>query len=219
MQATVTESEQVAGQKVPVPDNEGVVAQSNRDRVRGLLFDPLSFRFPRSVDAEAAKKALNRIADDLAYLSDASLAALRDIMRTKGEGSSRNFWPDHATFIGFAEVIQRRPIEDLPALSSWFGSIEGPRAAMQGILVETFLFIADRKMPPVTDGARRQVASKAAENARRLQIIAERRAAEMAIDVGELEFERWYRDQRARCEALMRSERAKRGHTDDEVAA
>lgn len=201
-----------------MPDSgDGLGAQSNRDRVRGLLFEPLGFRFPRAVDADAAKKALNRIADDLSYLTDASLAALREMLRTKGEGSSRNFWPDHATFIGFAEVIQRRPIEDLPALSSWFGSIEGPRAALQGILVETFLFIADRKMPPVTDGARRQVATKAAENSRRLLIITERRAAGLTIEAGELEFERWYNDQLVRCEALMRSERAKRGHADGEV--
>lgn len=190
----------------------GAGAQSNRDRIRSRLFDPLGFRFARGTDPEFAKKTLNGIADDLSYMSDANLSALRDVLQTKGEGSSRNFWPDRATFLAFAERIQRRPIADMPGLSSWFGSVEGPRAAEQGILVETFLYIADRKMPPVTDAARRIVATKAAENARRLQIVKERRAAGLSINADDLAFERWYRDQLDRCDALMRQERAKRGH-------
>ena len=186
--------------------------RSNRDRIRDLLFNPLGFRFPRGTDAEKGKAMLNRIADDLAYLSDESLAALLAMIRTKGEGSSRCFWPPRATFLAIAEYIQPRPVEDIPALCSWFGSVEGPKAAGNGILVETFLFIEARKLPPVADGAMRQITAQARENARRLLIVDERTAAGLAIAPDELAFARWYREKLAFCQALMEAERRKRGH-------
>lgn len=199
----------------PTPEiGDGSANQSNRDRIRVKLFDQLGFRFPRGTDSEIAKATLNRIADELSYLSDESLAALCDILRTKGEGSSRNFWPDRATFLGFAEIVQRRPLRDLPGLASWFGSIEGPKAEAQGILVETLQFIISRKMPPVSDPARQAVVSRAAENKRRLQIISERRERGVAVDADDLAFEDWYGKQLAVATDLMRQERARRGFAD-----
>jgi hypothetical protein len=199
----------------PTPETgDGSVTQSNRDRIRVKLFDRLGFRFPRGTDPEVAKSTLNRIADELAYLSDDSLAAVCDILRTKGEGSSRNFWPDRATFLGFAEIVQRRPLRDLPGLASWFGSIEGPKAEKEGTLVETMQFIISRKMPPVSDTARQAVVSRAAENKRRLQIISERRERGVAVDADDLAFEDWYGKQLAVATDLMREERARRGFAD-----
>ena len=188
------------------------VERSNRDRIRDLLLDRLGFRFPRGTDAEKGKAMLNRIADDLAYLSDESLAALLAMVRTKGEGTARCFWPPRATFLAIAEYIQPRSVEDIPALCSWFGSVEGPKAAANGILVETFLFIEARKLPPVADGAMRQITAQARENARRLLIVDERTAAGLSVAPDELAFARWYREKLAFCQNLMEAERRKRGH-------
>lgn len=186
--------------------------ETKRDRVRRLLLDPLGFRFPKGTDPEEAKKVLNRIADDLAYMADERLRALRDMMASKGQGTARNFWPDHASFIGFAELVEPRPVAELPALLSWFGSVEGPAAMKAGILVETWQFIERRKKPPVTAQERALVAEQSAVNARRLTIIEERRRDGRAIDADDAAWERWYLDLQASCEGIVARERAARGH-------
>lgn len=193
--------------------------ETKRARVRRILLDPLGFRFRKGVDGDEAKRALNRIADDLAYMADDRLAALRDMLATKGQGSDRNFWPDHATFIAFAEVVEPRPIEELPALLSWFGSVEGPAALAAGVLVETWQFIGRRKKPPVTPQERTMVAEAAAMNARRLTIIAERREAGWTISDEDRDWERRYLACRAHCEGIVARERTARGHDDGGVAA
>ena len=190
---------------------DDVHAETKRDRVRRLLLDPLGFRFPKAVEQDEARKRLDRIADDLGYLSDQALRTLTEMLRSKGEGSSRNFWPDHATFVGFAEIVQPRPLEEHPALLSWFGSVEGPRAIEAGSLVETFEWIARRKVPPYAPQARKMVAEMAAQNARRLTIVRERRAAGLTIDPKEVEWERWYLDRMEKCAAIVDRERAARG--------
>ncbi|WP_347311379.1 hypothetical protein [Defluviimonas sp. SAOS-178_SWC] len=186
-------------------------AETNRGRIRRILLDPLGFRFPKKVEPEEAQRRLDRIADDLGYLADASLKALEEMLRSKGQGSDRNFWPDHATFIGFAEVIQPRPLDELPALRSWFGSVEGPRAIAEGTLVETYGWIARRKVPPYTPQARALVLEEAAQNARRLSIIAERKAAGLSVATDDLDWERAYRRRMADCQALVERERTLRG--------
>lgn len=193
--------------------------ETKRARVRRILLDPLGFRFRKGGDPEKGKRTLNRIADDLAYMADDRLAALRDMLATKGQGSDRNFWPDHATFIAFAEVVEPRPIEELPALLSWFGSVEGPAALAAGVLVETWQFIGRRKKPPVTPQERTMVAEAAAMNARRLTIIAERREAGWTISDEDRDWERRYLACRAHCEGIVARERAARGHDDGGVAA
>lgn len=193
--------------------------ETKRAKVRRLLFEPLGFRFRREVDEAARRHFLDGLADDLGYMAEDRLKALAEFLRSHGQGSDRNIWPDRATFIGFAEVVQPRPLEELPALLSWFGSVEGPRAQAAGELVETWDYIRCRKAPPFTDGARKRVAEAARENSRRLDIIAERRAAGLGIAAGELDWERWYLARRADCEAIVARERAARGHGDAGVAA
>lgn len=189
--------------------------ETNRDRVRRLLLDPLGFRCPKKVDEADMRRRLDRVADDLSYLSDFSLKVLRDILATKGQGADRCFWPEHATFIGFAEIVQPRPIEELPALRSWFGSVEGPRAMADGTLVETFDYIFRRKAPPATPQGRAIVAEAAAANARRLRIIAERRRAELPVSQDETEWERSYLRRREEIAAMVQAERAARGKDDE----
>lgn len=177
--------------------------ETNRDRVRRLLLDPLGFRFPRGTTDETAKKRLNAIADEMGYLTDDSLRALAALMRSHGDGSSKCFWPPLASFVGLAEYVQKRPIEELPALLSWFRSVEGPRAAAAGELVETYLFIASRKYPPFKDGYRREVALRAAENNRRVQIVEERHRGGLPVAADDDAFVRWYAERQEYCAALL----------------
>lgn len=172
--------------------------ETNRDRVRRLLLAPLGFRFKAGTDADEGRKTLDRIADDVAYLDDGELAALRGVVQTKGEGTSKVFWPSVATFRGWAEAVRPRPLAELPALVSWFGSVEGPRARENGTLVALWGWFEAKKVPPYKPEMRAAVAQRAAEYDRRLTIIADRRArgvfnpASNARDADDHAFGRWY---------------------------
>jgi hypothetical protein len=151
-------------------DSDTGHTETKRDRVRRILLDPLrdnGFRFKRGVSEEEACSRLNAIADDLAYMSDDGLKALRVSMRFKGEGASRTFWPSRASFIGFAEAFERSPLEEAPALLRWFASVEGPKALAGGIHVAQYLFWTRNKRPPMSPADRKAVEDHAAQIADR----------------------------------------------------
>ena len=91
--------------------NETTKAETNRDRVRRLLIEPLTrdgMRFPREVSDEVQRKRLDQMADDLGHMSDGNLVRLRLCLRSKGGGSAKCFWPGRVTIVGFAEVAASR---------------------------------------------------------------------------------------------------------------
>lgn len=181
-------------------------AMGKRARVRAFLIDPLEaigFRRKANTTIAEHQAAMDSLADNVAYLSDAGLRALCEMLRTKGEGTSRNIWPSSATVYALAELIERRPIEELPGCLRWFRSIEGPRALAAGTLVETWSYFHRMKRPPVHQA--RELAERAANNRRRLQVIAERAAAGVAT-AEELNWAKGYRDRLAYCEALVRGQ-------------
>lgn len=140
--------------------------ESKRGRVRRLLIEPLErdgMRFPHRSDPEANKKHLNRIADNMAYLSDHGLGVLRQSLRTKGEGTGRCFWPSYITIDGLAEHIEHRPLDQIPGLISWFVSKAGTEAIKADRLVSEFKFWTDQKRPPMSVHEKRFVASRAEE--------------------------------------------------------
>lgn len=140
--------------------------ESKRDRVRRLLLDPLAdhgFRFKRGVTDDDAKAKLAQIADDLAYMSDQGLKAMFQSMRFKGEGSSRDFWPSRASFLGLAEALEKSPLEEAPALLRWFASVEGPKALQAETHVAQYLFWSKYKRPPVSVHDWRSVRDHAAQ--------------------------------------------------------
>jgi hypothetical protein len=206
MAVTAIQAE-AAGRSEPDRAERG---ETNRDRVRRILFVPMGFRLPRGADAEEHRRQLDHLADDFSYMSDANLDALMHMLKSKGQGSARNHWPDLATMRAYAELVQPRPIAEMPALRRWFGSVEGPRAREAGTLVEMFQYFERHKAPPVTPGARAIVADRAAENARRLQVIRERRDAGLAVQDHDLQWETWYLRLQGECEALVATERALR---------
>ena len=160
-------------------DGQTGEVETKRGRVRRLLIEPmraLGFRRPGKWRAAAWEQELVKIADDLAYLSNQNLDVLFGMLRSKGQGAARNEWPARATILGLAQVVQPRPVEEMPNLVSWFRSAAGPRAEAAGELVEEFRFFEARHRPPLNDGERRVISERAFENRRRLQIIAERSA-------------------------------------------
>ena len=188
--------------------------ETKRDRVRRLLIGPLGFRFPKGHDADKARRFLDEIADELAYMADDRLRALRECLQTKGEGASRCFWPCRATSLGYAEAFQPRPIEELPAMASWLGSVEGPRARGAGTLLPTFLFIEQFKRPPVKGEADLRAVRVHgmgwAELSDRLRVAAVRRRRGVASD-NERQMLDWAAAIEARALALVAKGEAKRG--------
>ena len=188
-------------------DNEGQ-SEGKRARVRRLLIDPLDgigFRRGRAVAADGHRDAMARLADNLGYLSDQALIALREMLQTKGEGAAHNVWPAPATVYALAEMLERRPVEELPGCLRWFRSVEGPKALEAGTLVETWAYFRRMKRPPIN--ASRELMERAADNRRRLCLIDERARAGVAND-DDIGWARAYRDRLAWCEAMIR-------HTDD----
>lgn len=193
--------------------SDQIQTENNRDRVRRLLLEPLGFRFPKSgTGAKTPEKQtvfLNRICDDVAYLHDDELGQLCGWMQAKGEGAQRCFWPSFASFRGHAESVRARPIEDIPEIRGWFGSIEGPKAVADGTLVETYAFLTKHKRPPYLPRDRAGITAEAKANARRLKVIKRRRADGVfnpishAMDRADLEFERAYLAKSAFVEELI----------------
>lgn len=183
---------------------------TNRDRVRRLVFEALGFRWPKAVPEAEGIARLNRIADEIAYMSDDGLEALARMMRPHGQGSARNFWPDRASFLSFAHIVQPLPLEDDPKLLSWLASVEGDRILAEGTQVETWEYFERRRVPPATDQARQIVARQASDAQGRLRRIDEKVAAGWYVDAQDLAWSRHYRARRAHIEQVLREARAAR---------
>ena len=187
--------------------------ETKRGRVRRLLITPLEdrgFRFKAGTPADKQRRYLDELADALGYMHDVRLAMLEECLRSKGEGAARCFWPAYATVIGFAEACQPRPIEEMPQMASWLGSVEGPKARREGTLVATFLFVETFKRPPFGDADRRKVAARAAELNDDLARVRDR------IDRGfgsedDRRRAAWFAGIEARAQALVAAGEAKRG--------
>lgn len=193
-------------------EGETITHESNRDRVRRLVFAPLGFRHPRKVAEDEGRVILDQIADDLSHLPAAHLAALAEALRGKGEGSARDFWPSRACILGHADWLYPRPLQLAPALMRWFASVEGPRAIAEGTLVETWQHFERHKAPPVSPLARTRVAAVASDNARRLELITDRRARGVAVAPDDAAWEQHYLERRRICtEAVERARAAKVG--------
>ena len=197
--------------------------ETNRDRVRRLVFGPLGFRHPaRGRDAkslEESRAILDGIADDLAYMSDAGLRRLAEMMRIRGEGDRGDYWPSRASFAHFAHAVERLPLDMSPMILSWFASVEGPAAIAAGQVVEMWDWIERHrclphcpplKTPDRAAQARRDIALAASDNARRLANIVDRRDRGVRNADDDEAWARWYLDLRQRrCAAVERARAGK----------
>lgn len=177
--------------------------ESKRGRVRRLLIEPLTelgFRKSGKVTADRHKANIASLADELAYMSDDSLTSLYAMLRTKGQGGQRDIWPSTATMVGFAELVQERPLEELPGLVRWFASVEGPKALHDGTLVETWLYFHKHKKPPFS--AQHIIREKADANRRKLALYRDRAKRNVA-DESELDWVRRYEARLTYCTDLV----------------
>ncbi|MCA1336869.1 hypothetical protein [Pseudooceanicola marinus] len=165
--------------------------ETKRDRVRRLLLGPLEgigFRFPKAVDADEGRKRLDRLADELGYMSDANLRRLFEAMRSKGEGRARDFWPSHAAFVALAQVAQPRPLEEMPGLASWFGSAAGRAALAEGRLVEEYRWWLSKHRPPLNPQERRIIADRAGAAQSKVARLRERISLRLPVDAADREW-------------------------------
>ncbi|MEM9845002.1 MAG: hypothetical protein AAF965_09405 [Pseudomonadota bacterium] len=189
--------------------------ESKRGRVRRLLIDPLTqFGFRRSakIPADKHEKTLTAMIDDLTYMADPSLNVLAEMLRGQGQGKARDVWPSRATVVGFAELIEPRPIEELPALLRWFKSVEGPKARDAGTLVETWMYFQKHKRPPFNQ--RMAVERAAEDNRRELSLKRDRIKRGVAQD-GDADWVQRYEARLAYCLDIVKQGEAQR----DEVPA
>ena len=191
--------------------------ETKRGRVRRLLITPLEepysgmgFTFPREVSAEKARGYLDWLADWMGYLSDDELRLLRETLSTKGEGSRKRFWPQRATVVWYAQGCRPRPLETWPESSSWFSSIEGPRARVEGTMVATFQFIEKNVRPPYTTKDRARVKADASDLNAEVERAREFDACGR-LDADGRAYLAWHDDLVARAEALVAAGEAKRG--------
>lgn len=188
--------------------------QSKRGRVRELVIDPLvadGMRFERGVTAEDQAAKLVRMADDLAYLDERDLRAIKAMIRTNATGKARDVWPSRQTYMNLAHAVKPRPLEEMPHVMSWFASAAGDAAIINGTEVEEFEFCQRRVRPPIYDTDMRLIKDKAHDAGRRLQIISERERAGWSVDPQELRWREWYLAEKDRVRALIETARAARG--------
>lgn len=195
-------SEAEAGTVADVPEDE-----TRRDRVRRLFINPmtdLGWRKPANVKIDQHAENLNRLADDLAYLGDEGFARLRAALRGKGDGKLRDAWPPRARIIAFAELVEPRPIMELPAMLRWFRSEAGRQAEAAGRLVEEYAFWCRHKRPPRGPGEYRSVADRAEANRHRAEVITDRVDRGVALDPEDHDWMRRYQDRLYQLRELVR---------------
>jgi hypothetical protein len=188
-------------------------AETSRDRVRRLLIAPAQergMRFRRGTDPDAARRMLDRLCDDLAYLGDDALRPLAEWLVTHGDGADRSFWPPVVAIISTAEAFQPRPLEEFPGLASWFMSRAGIEARDAGRLVAELLWWDRKKRPPLNEREKRMIAEKASEMGRRVELTEDKLAREVEPGQDAREFLAWYRALERRALDLVEAGDSKR---------
>lgn len=156
-------------------DAEGNGAEAHgKAAVRALLIERLElagFVRPRKVTVDVWEAQKKLLAERLAYMSCENLMTLAEVMITSANG--RQDWPSEVLVLQFARSIQPPPPAQSRIVTSWFGSVEGPKAVARGDLVELFRFVRRRQVPP-SAYEMRHIAEEARDNARRRQLVAEK---------------------------------------------
>lgn len=176
--------------------------ETKRDRVRRIFIHPLAelrLTRPKGVKVAEFEADMVKLADDLSYMSDDNLAALRDMIRSKGQGKTLGEWMRRATVLTLAELVQPRPLEEMPNLVSWFRSKAGREAEERGELVQEFIFFATKKRPPLHDGERLKITERTKED----QSLLRRHAEGWSLRPDQQAYLRYLRHMQARVTAIM----------------
>ncbi|MCF7700539.1 hypothetical protein GLR48_14640 [Loktanella sp. M215] len=92
-----------------------------------------------------------RLCDRLAYLEPDNLLTLAELMICNAAGAGRprhGVWPE-AAILSEAKALQTPPVTDMPIVTSWLASIEGPPAVAGGFEVELFRHLRRTGRPPL----------------------------------------------------------------------
>ncbi|MEI4485611.1 hypothetical protein V8J36_05370 [Frigidibacter sp. MR17.14] len=155
---------------------EGTVAvepMTGRAAVRALLIERLDqagLQRPRKVTADVHEATKKRLVEGLAYMLAENLMTLAEVLI----GASRDgYWPAEVLVRQMAASLQAPPARESRIFNSWLASIEGPKAAADGTLVELYRFLIHRGVPPGPID-KRGIAERSEQNNRRIQLISER---------------------------------------------
>lgn len=138
-------------------------------RVDALLFEPLAgLARPRGVSAEDHAKALGRLRSALAYMTDANLAGMVDLI---ARHAVKGAWPGEGLVRTWAFTLQTPPPFLCDYAKSLVRSEMGRKAAAEGWAVELFQ-IARRIGPPPGRYIIRELKGEAESNVRKRAVIA-----------------------------------------------
>ncbi len=160
-------------------------------RVDALLIEPLAgLARKRGVSAEKHADMLERLRGRLAYMTDANLRGMCDlILRHAGKGA----WPDEALVKAWAYALQCPPPRECDYAMSLIRSAMGRQAREEGWAVELFQ-VAKRLGPPPGRYIIRQMKEDAEKNRRRRLRISENIEAGLASDDDRAWLAAWHED-------------------------
>lgn len=164
-------------------------------RVDALLIQPLAglgYKRKRGASANTQDEMLERLRVRLAYMSDANLRGMVDLILRH---AVKGFWPDSALIEAWALSLQVPPPRDgeWTYPKSLMQSAKGRQARDEGWAVELFQ-IAKRIGPPPGRYIIRELKDEAIENQRRRTRITENIQAGMASDADRAWLAEWHKD-------------------------
>ena len=112
---------------------EGQELREGKARVRAVLIDPLEAggmqrRSGQKVEDHAA--VLASLEARLAYMTEASLAALAEVVERHAGGSRQDRWPGEVPICNWARRIQEPPASESRLVRSYLQSGAGRRAGI-----------------------------------------------------------------------------------------
>ncbi|WP_298491567.1 hypothetical protein [uncultured Maritimibacter sp.] len=184
---------------------EGQELREGKARVRAVLIDPLEAggmqrRSGQKVEDHAA--FLASLEARLAYMTEASLAALAEVVERHAGGSRQDRWPGEVPICNWARRIQEPPASESRLVRSYLQSGAGRAAASGGYLVELFRWLKERGVPPGDNFAMASIKGDADDNARR-RVRCEEAMKRGTADPREVAWLHGYYDTLRRCEAIM----------------
>ena len=147
---------------------------------------------PRGVSVAAHDGLMRRLVEHLAYMTPGNLETLAE---TLIDAAADGRWPSEVVIRNFAKGLQDAPAEERRIVRSWFASVEGPRAIMGGYEVELLRFLLQRGRPPLP-GDMRELRERAAENARRVELVRGRIDRQTVTDDDQAWMDRYEADRR-----------------------
>ena len=178
---------------------EGEDLRDGKARVRRVLIDPLVDRGmvrKRGVTVEDHDRFLDGLAARLAYMSEANLSALSEVVVIYAEGPKKNQWPVDVSICNWARRLQEPPASVSRLVRTYLQSGAGRAAKEGGYLVELFFYLKKHGAPPNAYSLS-EIRRKGEDNASRRRLIRERKGRGTARQ-SDLDWLQFYLETRTR---------------------